>query len=113
MQNKIYSFIGLAMKAGAIVSGEDACERALKSGKLRLIIVAEDASQNTKKKFNDMCIYRQVDIRFYGHKELIGRYIGKDIRAVIGLSDKGFSKKLIELIESTDLQYGGEQIGKI
>jgi len=113
MQNKTYSFIGLAMKAGALLSGEDACERAIKSGKVHLIIVAGDASQNTKKKFNDMCIYRHVDIRVFGQKEFLGRYTGKDIRAVIAVMEKGFAKRLTEMLDSTDLQNGGEQIGKI
>ncbi len=35
----------------------------------------------------------------YGTKEEIGSAIGKDFRAVIGIEDKGFAKKIVELIE--------------
>ena len=51
--DKIHSLLGLAMRAGKLVSGEDATMLDLKKGKLNLIIVAGDASNNTKKLFND------------------------------------------------------------
>ena len=59
MVERIYSFLGLATKAGKLISGEETCERALKLGKVFLVIVSDDASDNTKKKFNDMCKYRK------------------------------------------------------
>lgn len=60
MNDKVISLLGLAERAGKIASGEFAAEKAVKTGKARLIIVAEDASDNTKKKFSDMCKYYQV-----------------------------------------------------
>ena len=53
MNDKVISLLGLAERAGKIASGEFAAEKAVKIGKARLIIVAEDASDNTKKKFSD------------------------------------------------------------
>ncbi|MDP4179800.1 MAG: ribosomal L7Ae/L30e/S12e/Gadd45 family protein [Bacillota bacterium] len=111
MVHNIYSFIGLAVKAGKLISGEEACERAIKQKNISLIIIAEDASLNTKKKFTDKCKYRDVDMRFFGTKEMIGRYIGKEIRSVIAISDAGFAKKLIEKIDGCSNEIGGEHIG--
>ncbi|MCX8130098.1 MAG: ribosomal L7Ae/L30e/S12e/Gadd45 family protein [Clostridia bacterium] len=108
MDEKIYSFIGLATKAGKLLSGEDACERALKAGKTYLIIVSEDASDNTKKKFSDACRYRGNEIRFFGEKVLLGRYTGKELRSVIAIIENGFAKRLIEMIDGKYLQFGGE-----
>ena len=54
MNDKVISLLGLAERAGKIASGEFAAEKAVKTGKARLIIVAEDASDNTKKKFSDI-----------------------------------------------------------
>ena len=51
---KELSLLGLAAKAGKVVSGEFATENAVKSGKAFLVLTAEDASNNTRKKFNDM-----------------------------------------------------------
>ena len=49
--------IGLATKAGKTAGGEFLTEREVKSGRAALVIVAEDASENTKKKFQNMCEY--------------------------------------------------------
>ena len=54
-QDRVLSLIGLATKAGKCASGEFMTENETKSGKAALVIVAEDASDNTKKKFRDMC----------------------------------------------------------
>lgn len=108
MTDRIYSFLGLATKAGRLVSGDDTCERMLKSGKAKLVIVAADASQNTRKSFDDMCKYREIPIRYFGEKELLGRYIGKEKRAVVALLDNGFAEKLKELIDNSNKEFGGE-----
>ena len=52
-QNKIYSLLGLAMRGRNLVSGEFQTEDAVKKGSAMLVIVAEDASANTKKLFHD------------------------------------------------------------
>ena len=56
-QNKIYSLLGLAMRGRNLVSGEFQTEDAVKKGSAMLVIVAEDASANTKKLFHDKCSY--------------------------------------------------------
>ena len=56
MENKKARFlIGLSMKAGKIAGGEFAAEKAVKQGKAYLLVLAEDASANTEKKFRNMC----------------------------------------------------------
>ncbi len=107
MVDKIYSFLGLATKAGKLVSGEDACDRAIKSGKAYLVIVSEDASENTRKKFSDISGYRKLEMRCFGEKELLGRYTGKDIRSVIAITNKGFAGRLIEMIDGYGSEHGG------
>ena len=61
--NKTLSLIGLATKAGKTVSGEFSTEKSVKTGKGFLVMVAEDASENTKKKFRNMCTFYEVPIR--------------------------------------------------
>ena len=53
-QNKIYSLLGLAMRGRNLVSGEFQTEDAVKKGSAMLVIVAEDASANTKKLFHEI-----------------------------------------------------------
>lgn len=48
---KVLGTLGLAMKARDVVSGEFLTEKAIRSHSARLVIVAEDASDNTKRNF--------------------------------------------------------------
>lgn len=107
MNFKTYNFLGLATKSGNIISGEEGCDRALKKGTVSLLLVAGDASDNTKKRFIDACSYRGVDIRIFGEKALLGKYTGKDMRAVVGILNKGFAKQLIKLIDNQNIGIGG------
>ena len=52
--NKALSMLSLATKAGKTVTGEFSTEKAVKEGKAYLVVVAQDASDNTKKKFKNI-----------------------------------------------------------
>lgn len=88
---KVFSYIGLATKAGNLASGEFMTEKAVKERKAKLVIVAEDASDNTKKMFTNMCTYYKVPIYFFGEKTKLGHAIGKEFRASLALLDKGLA----------------------
>ena len=93
-QNKVYSMIGLAMKAGKLTSGEFSVEQAVKAGKAALVIVSETASENTKKKFHNMCTYYEVPLYFFGEKETLCHAMGKEFRASQAVLDEGFAKAI-------------------
>lgn len=100
-QNKILSLIGLATKAGATASGEYSAEKAIKEGKARLVIIGEDASENTRKHFTDMCNYRDIPYVVYGEKEQLGHAMGKEMRVVLAVTNQGLAKSLRnELIQT-------------
>jgi len=90
-KKKVFSYIGLATKSGKIASGEFSTEKAVKEGKAWLVIVAEDASNNTKKMFTNMCAYYQVPIYFFGEKTELGHAMGKEFRASLALTDQGLA----------------------
>lgn len=99
-QNKILSLLGLAMKGHNLVSGETQTENAVKSGSAMLVIIAEDASENTKKHFLDKCSFYEVPAYVYGSKEDLGRAIGKDIRSSVGVCDSGLAEAIIKRLET-------------
>ena len=82
-QSKALSLIGLAMKA-------------------ELVIVAGDASDNTKKKFKNMCDYYHVPVCFYGDKDTLGHAMGKQFRASLAILDEGFAKGIRKHIETEE-----------
>ena len=61
-----------------------------------LIIVANDASDNTKKMFENQCKHYQVPFYCWGLKEELGHAIGKEFRASIAVTDQGFAEALFK-----------------
>ena len=92
--NRVLAMVGMAMKAGKIVSGEFATEKAVKTGKSFLVIVSEAASENTKKMFRNMCTYYEVPMYTYGTKEELGHSMGKEFRASLAVTEEGFAKSI-------------------
>ncbi len=97
--DKILSMISLATKAGKAAGGEFSVERAVKDGKAKLVIVSKEASDNTKKKFNNMCSFYRVPIYIYGTKEELGHFMGKEFRASVAILDEGFKGALEKLLK--------------
>lgn len=94
--DKFFSNLGLAMRAGKLVTGEEMVIDAVRSGEAKLVIVAEDASDNTYKKINDKCSYYHVPIHQIGRREQLGSSIGKEARVAIAVTDAGFARMLLK-----------------
>ena len=75
-------------------------ETSVKEGIATLVVIAADASDNTKKKFNDMCSFYNVPIIIYSDKDSLGHFIGKEFRASLAVCDKGFSDNILNLVEN-------------
>ena len=105
---KFYQLLGLCNKTGGLVSGEMACEKAIKTKKTKLVIISEDASSNTLDKFIRQCINAKVAYIIAGCKELLGRSIGKSSRTVIAINDERFSNMILEQFGNQEHQYGGD-----
>ena len=100
--DKIFSMIGMATKAGKTVSGEFATEKAVKTGKAFLVIVSEEASDNTKKMFRNMCTYYEVPMYTYGNKDDLGHSMGKQFRASLAVTEEGFAKSIVKRLKEAE-----------
>ncbi len=98
-QNKVLSLLGLAMRGRNLVSGEFQTLEAVKNGSAMLVIIAEDASANTKKLFTNKCTFYEVPVYEFGTKDELGRAIGKDMRSSLGVSDAGLAEAIIKQLE--------------
>lgn len=94
--NNGLSMVGLATRAGKTVSGEFATEKAIKEGKARVVIVAEDASDNTKKLFMNKCDYYKVPMFITGSKDELGSVTGNQSRASLAVIEQGFANAIID-----------------
>lgn len=97
-KKKVLSLIGLAKRARKVVSGEFSTEKSVKSGRAHLVIVSEEASDNTKKMFANMCAYYKVPICLFGTKDELGHAMGQEFRASLSVEDAGFAKSMAGLM---------------
>ncbi|RAK23411.1 ribosomal protein L7Ae-like RNA K-turn-binding protein [Anoxybacillus vitaminiphilus] len=100
MNNKQWaSFLGLANRARKIVSGEELVVKEIRSGRAKLVLLAEDASVNTAKKIQDKCSSYHVPLRKVTDRYELGHAIGKEARVVVAVTDEGFAKKLMTMLD--------------
>jgi ribosomal protein L7Ae-like RNA K-turn-binding protein len=95
-KEKLLGTLGLCQRAGKLKSGEFAVLEAIRKKTAVMVIVSNDASDNTKKEFSDKCSYYKVPIYFYGTMDELGHAIGKDVRTSLAITDAGFAKTLIK-----------------
>jgi ribosomal protein L7Ae-like RNA K-turn-binding protein len=107
MTNKIYSMLGIARKAGKLLLGSDVCDNGLKKGKINLLILAQDASDRTKKDFINACNYQKVPYRIYGERKYLGKFTGKDEIVVLGICSEDFSNVILPMIDHSISSGGG------
>lgn len=112
IDKKILSLFGLATRAGRMASGEFQTETAVKDGTASLVIVAEDASDNTKKLFLDKCSFYKVPIVTLGTKEELGHAIGKEFRASLAILDQGFAEAVMKKLNQESQVSQGNNGGK-
>lgn len=96
---KIYRLLGLAEKAGRAKSGTFLTEEAVRSGKARLVLLAEDAERNSRKTVTDKCSTYHVTVCEYGTKEELGAAMGKGLRSCVAITDAGFADAMQQLLD--------------
>lgn len=99
MTDNVLRAIGLAARAGKVVSGEFMTENTVKSGSAALVVIAQDVSENTRKKFRNMCEFYEVPIREYADKDALGHSIGKEFRASLAVTDEGLAQAILKKMD--------------
>jgi len=98
MDRRIVSLISICKKAGVLQTGSFTCEKAVRAGKAALVIVCEDASDNTKKKFSQKAFHYGVPYQEIFTANELGRATGTDGRSVAVITDDNLSGRILELI---------------
>lgn len=102
--HKLEGMIGLCVRAGRAAFGSEACTALVRSGRVSLVIVAEDASENTKKLMQDKCKSFHTPRISFGTVASLAKCTGKGKVSVIGIRDAGFAAAILKI-------YGGGSIG--
>lgn len=99
-EKKLKNLLGLAQRARLLVSGNFAVEESLKAGRVKAIILTEDASDATVMKFEKISVEKSLPLIRALNKESLGQCLGKDFRTVAAVLDVGFLKSIEKIIDS-------------
>ena len=101
--HKIEGLLGLCMRAGALSFGNDACMELIQKKKVKVILIAEDAADRTKRNFTFCCNQNQIPICFYGKIEDLSKAIGKTNKAIFGIRNQSFAFEIKKIISGGDI----------
>jgi len=89
--DRLTNAVGLAMKAGRLVSGDFAVEKLLRAGKAKLALVDAAASENTLDKYRALCAAKGTEIVRVTD---LGGWIGKPGRKLAAVTDHNFAEMI-------------------
>ncbi|MDF2653640.1 MAG: ribosomal protein [Bacillota bacterium] len=99
MRRRVDSYLGFAAKSKNLVSGYQSCLHAIKHRKLKLLILAEDLSENTVKKLSRVAEEGSVPVRVYGLSEELSQITGNQDRGIFGITDGNFAEAIMKEID--------------
>jgi ribosomal protein L7Ae-like RNA K-turn-binding protein len=90
--------LGLAARAGAVLPGTERVREAARAGALEFVLVAADASDNSRDKLLPLLAARQLPHAVRYTRAELGRAVGKAPVSAIGVTDRKFAARVKELI---------------
>lgn len=96
MQEKVKSMLGFAIRGKKFSIGESVLFR---KNKIKLVLLAEDTSSSTKKKYLDKLSYYQIPYIEYGTKNELGELLRKNEISIFAIEDSNIAKQVIKLIK--------------
>ncbi|GEL14477.1 L7Ae/L30e/S12e/Gadd45 family ribosomal protein [Pediococcus cellicola] len=95
-RQKFSNLLGLARKAGKLITGEQQVLQSIRSQKAKLVVISTDLGMATQKKISDKSETYQVPLLSFMDRLVLSQAIGQP-RAVVAIEDQGFAKALLKL----------------
>lgn len=101
--DNILSFLGLALRGKSLVMGEEPVGAAARAKDARLLLVAADAAENTKRRAGHFaesgdCLLLPLPYE----KDALGSALGRSSVALLALTDIGFANALAQKLKALD-----------
>lgn len=92
------SMLGLAQRAGKVVSGDLAVQEVCRRGRARMLILAADAGTHTKKTFQRLSVEAGIALVETGTRAELGHALGKSPRAILAVTSDQFVKGIRQIL---------------
>jgi ribosomal protein L7Ae-like RNA K-turn-binding protein len=90
--------LGIAARAGAVVTGTERVRVAARGGGLRLVLVAGDASDNSREKLMPLLGSREIPSIVAYDRDALGAALGRAGLSAVGITDPKLADRLRMLI---------------
>jgi|GEM_PF-185429 Ribosomal protein HS6-type (S12/L30/L7a) len=112
---KVYGAMGLALRAGELITGSGLTEEAIRKGRALLVLIASDISDNTSKKLtNALKTYEVPYLILPATMEELAKALGKfNLVSSAAITNSGFVniiKKLYNINSTENTTNGGATI---
>ena len=108
MLQPMHQLLGLACRAGKIVSGDMAVKDAISSGKGKLLLIAGDCAKRTNNNFKQLALKHRIPFVECSTKAELGGAIGKTPRSVAVVIGDDFAFGVLKAAEN-----GGMSVVKL
>ena len=92
----VTGLLGLAVRAGRVRGGAEAVKDSIRGGKSRLVILASDASEGTKRAFRRLAGNSGVPVLECHTSLELGACLNRAPKAVLSISDRHFANGMLK-----------------
>ena len=96
----IFRLLGLARRAGAVVSGTEAVRGAIRQGEARLILMADDASSGQLDKVRRTLMNRPIPRANLGDRAILGAAVGRAPVSVVAVTGASFAEQIQRMLDT-------------
>lgn len=100
IEQKVLGYVGLAAKAGALLKGADAVLDGIARGRVELVLVARDAG-GIADAVARSCRENDVPLLSVVNKAILGRQLGRESYAVVGLTSRSMAQAIIRVVDQS------------
>ena len=113
-RDNILSLLGLALRGGRLVMGEEPVEGVARARDARVLLLASDAADNTRRRIEHFadegqCMWLRVPFT----KEELGRALGRTSVAVAAITDIGLAAAVARRLAELDPARYGESAARL
>lgn len=91
--------LGLAARAGAVAVGTERVRESVRAGRARLVLLAQDASPNTREKLVPLLSARHVPWLAVFDRDRLGEATGRPPAAAVAVEEPGLARRVLELAD--------------
>ncbi len=100
LERRLAGILGLGARGRLLIAGVDMVREGIRKGTVELLIIAGDAAEHSRDKVLPLATAKQVAVLEGPSAVVLGRAIGKEQVAAVGVTDRRLAKGIRELMES-------------